>query len=95
MSLLPEDPNDVCGYWRLSLPESHPFTVVCREMHDPAFEAAQKGFKTRTFGEVNRAMFKAFWGIAKDRKSFSLKVQAVLFTAIAIPFGLLLWDGEY
>ena len=87
---LPNDPEEQCGYGAFSLPKDHPFLVSCK-MHDRLFESRDSGFKTLTRKQADKALLDSMLKIARERKSFSLRLQAYAYYALARAFGGLFW----
>lgn len=86
---LPQDKKNLCGYGRFTLPEDHPFTPICVLEHDAAYEAYLNGFPTRPLSEADSAMFTAMLGVARERRSLSLRAQAYAFYGITTIFRLM------
>jgi len=78
----------LCGYGAFELPEDHPFTPVCKYSHDPAYLDWLNGISARPLEQADKAMLSAFLKIAKEKKSFKLKVQAYVFYGLTTAFRL-------
>ena len=84
------DKKNRCGVFPFSLPEQHPFTPICK-MHDQVFVAKEQGFPTGGRKRVDIALLSGMLGVAKERKSLSLKMQAYLYYGLARTFGKIFW----
>lgn len=84
------DPNDVCGYTPFNLPPDHPFTPACR-IHDWEFDQEEQGAQDKSRRTVDAELLKRMLLIARNNQSFSLRVQAYTYYALARIFGGIMW----
>lgn len=82
---LKEDKEIGCGYGAFKLPDDHPFTPLCIQ-HDLSYSAHINGFPHRPLADADKAFLSAALGIAKERKSVSLRIQALLYYALITAF---------
>lgn len=83
---LPEDSQNLCGYGPFTLPLDHPFTPICQGLHDPAYDAYLKGFPTRPLSVADKAMLSGMLGIAKEKDSLGLTIQAYAYYGLTTVF---------
>ena len=89
-SILPEDPNVICGYGPFSTSEKDPFNAACA-LHDEAYtthmidknEVSQKAADLRLLIDMLE--------VAKKKKSTVLKLKAYLYYGIVRSVGWLFW----
>lgn len=84
MGLKP-DPEIGCGYGAFKLPNDHPFLPLCVQ-HDAAYQAHLDGFNHRPLADADKAFLSAALGIAKERKSIALRLQAYLYYGLITAF---------
>lgn len=82
---LKQDPEIGCGYGAFKLPSDHPFSPLCRQ-HDLAYGAHIDGFPHRPLADADKAFLSAALGIAKEKKSVSLRIQAFLYFSLITAF---------
>jgi len=83
-----EDKN-LMGWGPFTLPASHPFTLGAQLLHDPVYQAYIDGnANTDDLIRADRAYFSYMKGVARERNSTGLMIQAYLFNAIIKTFRL-------
>ena len=92
-NMLPEDPNNVCGYGPFSLPAEHPFTRACI-LHDYEFDLKHKGEVTEGRRSADKMLLKRMLEIANAEDSMRLKFEAYAFYGLARVFGGLFWKHD-
>lgn len=89
-SLMPEDKDTRCGWRWFSLRKGHPFEPACME-HDKTFDDKENKVPTDGRRAADNLLLAQMLGIAADRESKWLKVQAYLMYGIARVTGKLFW----
>lgn len=85
---LKKDKEVGCGYGAFKLPPEHPFSGPhgpCT-MHDSAYESHLDGFPHRPLADADKAFLSAALGIAREKKSLSLRIQAYLYYSLITAF---------
>lgn len=82
-----KEDDGLCGIAPFTLPPDHPFREGCRN-HDRLYLDYLRNFPTRSLGDADKMFLSYMLGVAREKGSIVLKMQAYAFYSLITAFRL-------